>query len=34
MDTYRLNSDPENPQSNFTEQWVLLEPYFKMEGKT
>jgi len=29
MDSYRLNSTPENPNSNFNEQWSLLKPYLK-----
>ncbi len=33
MDTYRLNSEPDNLESNFTLQWRLLAPYFDNRNK-
>lgn len=29
MDTYYLNNEPENPLSNFGQQWKLLQPYLQ-----
>lgn len=29
MDTYYLNNEPENPLSNFGQQWHLLQPYIR-----